>query len=156
MKTKTFAEDEVVDFGIQMSEMLETLEAKNIFHGNISPKNIFVTADGRYKIGGFTDFEGKIADTSFVAPEVYKQENVDYTTDIYSVGIIMYAMCNGGKIPFESDSCDRKNACEERFSGKAVTAPSEGDEKLKSVIVIACQPNNTCLLYTSPSPRDCS
>lgn len=143
MKTKTFAEDEVVDFGIQMSEMLETLEAKNIFHGNISPKNIFVTDDGRYKIGGFTDFEGKIADTSFVAPEVYKQENVDYTTDIYSVGIIMYAMCNGGKIPFESDSCDRKNACEERFSGKAVTAPSEGDEKLKSVIVIACQPNNT-------------
>lgn len=142
MKTKTFAEDEVVDFGIQMSEMLEALEAKNIFHGNISPKNIFVTADGRYKIGGFTDFEGKITDTSFVAPEVYKQENVDYTTDIYSVGIIMYAMCNGGKIPFESDSCDRKNACEERFSGKAVTAPSEGDEKLKSVIVIACQPNN--------------
>ena len=60
MKTKTFAEDEVVDFGIQMSEMLETLEAKNIFHGNISPKNIFVTADGRYKIGGFTDFEGKM------------------------------------------------------------------------------------------------
>ena len=55
MKTKTFAEDEVVDFGIQMSEMLETLEAKNIFHGNISPKNIFVTADGKYKIGGFTD-----------------------------------------------------------------------------------------------------
>lgn len=143
MKTKTFAEDEVVDFGIQMSEMLETLEAKNIFHGNISPKNIFVTADGKYKIGGFTDFEGKITDTSFVAPEVYKQENVDYTTDIYSVGIIMYAMCNGGKIPFESDSCDRKNACEERFSGKAVAAPSEGDEKLKSVIVIACQPNNT-------------
>lgn len=142
MKTKTFAEDEVVDFGIQMSEMLETLEAKNIFHGNISPKNIFVTADGRYKIGGFTDFEGKIDDKSYIAPEVFRQENVDYTTDIYSVGIIMYAMCNGGKIPFESDSCDRKNACEERFSGKAVTAPSEGNEKLKSVIVIACQPDN--------------
>lgn len=142
MKTKTFAEDEVVDFGIQMSEMLETLEAKNIFHGNISPKNIFVTADGKYKIGGFTDFEGKIDDKSYIAPEVFRQENVDYTTDIYSVGIIMYAMCNGGKIPFESDSCDRDSACKERFSGKAVTAPSEGDEKLKSVIVIACQPNN--------------
>lgn len=143
MKTKTFAEDEVVDFGIQMSSLLETLEAKNIFHGNISPKNIFVTADGKYKIGGFTDFEGKIDDKSYIAPEVFRQENVDYTTDIYSVGIIMYAMCNGGKIPFESDSCDREKACEERFSGKAVTAPSEGDEKLKSVIVIACQPNNT-------------
>ena len=142
MKTKTFAEDEVVDFGIQMSSLLETLETKNIFHGNISPKNIFVTADGKYKIGGFTDFEGKIDDKSYIAPEVFRQENVDYTTDIYSVGIIMYAMCNGGKIPFESDSCDRDSACKERFSGKAVTAPSEGDEKLKSVIVIACQPDN--------------
>lgn len=142
MKTKTFAENEVVDFGIQMSSLLETLEAKNIFHGNISPKNIFVTADGRYKIGGFTDFEGKIEDKSYIAPEVFRQENVDYTTDIYSVGIIMYAMCNGGKIPFENDSCDRDSACKERFSGKAVTAPSEGDEKLKSVIVIACQPDN--------------
>lgn len=142
MKTKTFTEDEVVDFGIQMSSLLETLETKNIFHGNISPKNIFVTADGKYKIGGFTDFEGKIDDKSYIAPEVFRQENVDYTTDIYSVGIIMYAMCNGGKIPFESDSCDRKKACEERFSGKAVTAPSEGNEKLKSVIVIACQPDN--------------
>ena len=70
MKTKTFAEDEVVDFGIQMSSLLETLEAKNIFHGNISPKNIFVTADGKYKIGGFTDFEGKIDDKSYIAPEV--------------------------------------------------------------------------------------
>lgn len=142
MKTKTFAEDEVVDFGIQMSSLLETLETKNIFHGNISPKNIFVTADGKYKIGGFTDFEGKIDDKSYIAPEVFRQENVDYTTDIYSVGIIMYAMCNGGKIPFESDSCDRDSACKERFSGKAVTAPSEGNEKLKSVIVIACQPDN--------------
>lgn len=142
MKTKTFTENEVVDFGIQMSELLETLETKNIFHGNISPKNIYVTADGKYKIGGFTDFEGKIDDKSYVAPEVFRQENVDFTTDIYSVGIIMYSMCNGGKIPFESDSCDRNSACEERFSGKAVTAPSEGDEKLKSVIVIACQPGN--------------
>lgn len=142
MKIKTFTENEVIDFGIQMSSLLETLETKNIFHGNISPKNIFVTADGKYKIGGFTDFEGKIDDKSYIAPEVFRQENVDYTTDIYSVGIIMYAMCNGGKIPFESDSCDRKKACEERFLGKAVTAPSEGNEKLKSVIVIACQPDN--------------
>ena len=142
MKAKTFTENEVIDFGIQMSSLLETLETKNIFHGNISPKNIFVTADGKYKIGGFTDFEGKIDDKSYIAPEVFRQENVDYTTDIYSVGIIMYAMCNGGKIPFENDSCDRDSACKERFSGKAVTAPSEGDEKLKSVIVIACQPDN--------------
>ena len=129
MKTKTFAEDEVVDFGIQMSEMLETLETKNIFHGNISPKNIFVTADGKYKIGGFTDFEGKIDDKSYIAPEVFRQEHGDYTTDIYSVGIIMYAMCNGGKIPFENDSCDRDSACKGKILGQGCYRTVRGRRK---------------------------
>ena len=33
-----FNEDEVVDFGIQMSEILEKLEANNIYHGDIKPR----------------------------------------------------------------------------------------------------------------------
>lgn len=143
MNTKQFTENEIVDFGIQLSSILETLETKKIFHGNISPENIFVTDDGKYKLGGFTDFESKIENTSFLAPEIYRRDNADYTTDIYSVGIIMYAMSNGGKIPFENENTDRKTASEERLSGKAIPAPSDGDEKLKSVIVIACQPENT-------------
>ena len=142
MKSKDFDENKVLDFGIQMSAILERLESKNIFHGNINPDDIFVTFDGKYKLGGFSDFENKIDDRSFIAPEIYKKENADFTTDIYSLGLIMYSMSNNGKIPFENDEVSKDDAVKMRFDGKAVTAPKNGSEKLKSVIVIACQPNN--------------
>lgn len=142
MKSKDFDENKVLDFGIQMSTILERLESKNIFHGNINPDDIFVTFDGKYKLGGFSDFESKIDDMSFIAPEIYKKENADFTTDIYSLGLIMYSMSNNSKIPFENDEVSKDDAVKMRFDGKAVTAPKNGSEKLKSVIVIACQPNN--------------
>lgn len=142
MKSNDFDENKVLDFGIQMSAILERLESKNIFHGNINPDDIFVTFDGKYKLGGFSDFESKIDDMSFIAPEIFKKENADFTTDIYSLGLIMYSMSNNGKIPFENDEVSKDDAVKMRFDGKAVTAPKNGSEKLKSVIVIACQPNN--------------
>lgn len=142
MKSKKFSESEVIDFGIQMSAILEKLESKNIFHGNINPNNIFRSFDGKYKLGGFSDYESKIDDMSFIAPEIFRKENADFTTDIYSLGLIMYSMSNNDTIPFESAETNRDEAIKMRFDGKAVTAPKKGNEKLKSVIVIACQPNN--------------
>jgi serine/threonine-protein kinase len=142
LKTKSYSEAEVIDFGIKLSEILETLESKNIFHGNLTPENIFVANDDSYKIGGFSDFESKIEDLSFVAPEISRKENADFTTDIYSLGLIMYYMCNNNKLPFEKDGTDKKSALDKRIGGGSISAPENGSEKLKSVIVIACQPNN--------------
>lgn len=142
MKKKSFSESEIVDFGIQLSEILEMLESKNIYHGNITPDNIYLADDGKYKLGGFSDFEGTINELTFVAPEIYRKDSPDFTTDIYSLGLIMYAMSNNNKMPFENDDNNKQSAVEDRLSGKAVTAPVNGGEKLKSVIVIACQPSN--------------
>lgn len=142
MKSKEFDENKVLDFGIQMSAILERLESRNIYHGNINPDDIFITFDGKYKLGGFSDFESKIDDMSFIAPEIFKKESADFTTDIYSLGLIMYSMSNNGKIPFENDEVGKNDAVKMRFDGKSVTAPKNGSEKLKSVIIIACQPNN--------------
>lgn len=138
-----FNEAEIIDFGTQMNEILESLEKNNIFHGNICPENIFVTSDGRFKIGGFSDFESKVCDLSFVSPEINSNKAPDFTTDIYSIGLIMYAMCNDGKIPFESDTVSTSEAIEMRMNGKVVPAPKHGSDKLKSVIVIACQSENS-------------
>ena len=142
VRSKPLSDAEIVDFGIQLSTILEKLEQDNIFHGNINLENIFVTSDGKYKLGGFSDFEGKISDMSFVAPEIYKKENPDFTTDIYSLGLIMYFLSNNNKLPFENDTTDKNAAIKQRFEGKSVSAPVNGSEKLKSVIVIACQANN--------------
>lgn len=142
LRTKKFSEDEIVDFGIQMSSALESLEAKNIFHGNLSPENIYLDNDGTYKIGGFSDFESRIRDFSFVAPEIYKKEDADFTTDIYSLGLIMYYMCNDNKLPFEDESTDKNAAVEKRLAGSDVSTPANGSDKIKSVIMIACKSDN--------------
>lgn len=139
---KQLNDNEIVDFGLQISEILDKLESANILHGNIKPENIFITPEGQYVLGGFTAFEGDTKDLSFIAPELYEGGQPDYTTDLYSLGLIMYTMANDGKLPFETDGKDRAAAIEKRFSKAAVTAPVHGSEKLKSVIVIACQPEN--------------
>lgn len=139
---KTLGDAEIVDFGLQISEILEKLEQNNILHGNIKPENIFVNADGRYVLGGFTAFEGTADDPAFLAPEMQQGKQPDYTTDIYSLGLIMYTMVNGGKLPFESDTTTHADAVRRRLTASAVPAPAGGNEKLKSVIVIACQPEN--------------
>lgn len=142
MESNTFTDDEVVDFGLQMGDMLEKLENNNMLHGNINPSNIFVTDDGRYKLGGFVDAEGFVDDLSYIAPEIQSNGKPDYTTDIYSLGLIMYAMKNGGKLPFETETGSRETATEHRLQGRTVTPPAEGSQKLKSVIMIAIQPQN--------------
>ena len=139
---KTFDDNEAVDFGIQMSNLLDKLERSNIFHGNIRPENIYLAKNGRYQLGGFTAFENNVEDMTYSAPELSEGKQPDYTTDIYSLGLIMYEMSNGGKLPFEEETGNRKAATQERLSKASVTAPVNGSEKLKSVVMIACQPDN--------------
>ena len=135
-----FDNAEIVDFGLQISEILEKLEKSNILHGNLKPENVFINAEGKLLLGGFTAFDSNAEDLSYTAPEMYAGEQPDYTTDIYSLGLMMYAMANAGKLPFENEGLSRSAATEKRFSKVTVPAPSGGNEKLKSVIVIACQP----------------
>lgn len=142
MRSKTFTDDEITDFGLQMAEILAFLEENNIFHGNIRPENIFVTDDGKYKLGGFSDFECKATDLDFSAPEVAEGRNPDLTTDIYSVGLIMYCLANNKALPFEGGLTTKAEAVKMRTEGAAITAPANGNEKLKSIIIIAIQPKN--------------
>lgn len=142
LKTTNFDEKKIVDFGIQMSGILEALESKNIYHGNVSPDNIFVTKDGVYKLGGFSDFESRITDLSFIAPEIYRKEDADLTTDIYSLGLIMYTMCNNDRLPYQANGVSTKEASEKRFELGDFNAPENGSRELKSVIMIACKSEN--------------
>ena len=142
MKDRQYTDDEVIDFGLQMSEILEKIEGAGIFHGDIKPSNIFVTEDGKYKLGAFMDAESTDDDAYFAAPEMQKGDNADFTTDLYSLGMIMYSMCNSGRLPFEGDGVSSDEATDRRLSGEAVPAPQNGSQKLKSVIMIAIQPEN--------------
>ncbi len=135
-------EREIVDLGIQIGEALEKLEDNKIFHGNISPKNIYVTPDKKFKLGGFCDFENDPENFDYAAPEIPNNKPADFTTDLYSLGLVLYSLSNNGKLPFEGNGLSRSEAVNKRLSGETISAPENGDQKLKSVVMIACQPDN--------------
>lgn len=52
----------------------------------------------------------------------------------------MYCLANDKALPFEGGLTTKSEAVKMRTDGTAITAPKNGNEKLKSIIVIAIQP----------------
>ncbi len=117
--------EKAIDIGIQLAEGLNAAHKKGIVHRDIKPSNIVISKDGYVKILDFglakpylyeddgndssmDNYEitktGIIVGTvSYMSPEQAEGEKVDYRSDIFSLGIILYEMFTGKK-PFEGRS----------------------------------------------------
>lgn len=91
--------EDALIISIQISELLKFLHENNFIHGNLNPKNIKITADNKIFVTGlfipfskslFANFENYC-----VSPEQIKFENDAPSSDIYSVGALLYKMING-------------------------------------------------------------
>ena len=106
--------DVAIRVAIKVSTALECAHKNNIVHRDIKPHNILVTSDGTVKV---TDFGiAKSMDSSTIAhtntiigsahyfsPEQAKGGYMDFKTDIYSLGVVMYEMLTG-QVPFDGDT----------------------------------------------------
>ena len=116
---------EVLDISIQIASALTAAHSSNIVHRDIKPENVIVRPDGLVKILDFglaklieqkaIGFEastvrqnqtakGVILGTiNYMSPEQAKGERVDATTDIFSLGVVIYEML-AGRTPFAGGS----------------------------------------------------
>jgi serine/threonine protein kinase len=78
-----------------------------IVHRDVSPTNILVTTEGQVKIVDFgiaraqaelRDEVGVVGKASYMSPEQVKGEGVDYRSDIFSLGIILYELTLGQRL----------------------------------------------------------
>ncbi|MDO4816427.1 MAG: protein kinase [Bacillota bacterium] len=157
--------DDIIRLGIDICKALELCRRNNIIHRDIKPENVFISENGRFKLGDFgiaktvektTGGLSKKGTYTYMAPEVYKGEKYGPGVDIYSLGIMLYRYLNHNRTPFLPDFpqpikyIDRETAMARRISGEEIPAPANADAELAAVILKACAYNPKGR-YSSPT-----
>ena len=147
-----FAEQEVITLGKDISKALILCRDKNIIHRDIKPQNIFVTENGVYKLGDFgtartVEYNSggmRIGTYNYMAPEVFNNEEYDFTADIYSLGLVMYWLMNERRLPFQPmppsvpTPVEMDTAMRRRLNGESLPDPVRGSRGLKQIVLKAC------------------
>ena len=146
-----FTEEQVIKLGSDICDALALCRMNSIIHRDIKPQNIFVSDDGEYKLGDFgiartmehTASGTKIGTYKFMAPEVYNNQPYNATVDIYSLGLVLYWLLNGRRMPFLKpgviNPSEEEEARRRRFAGDAIPAPVYGGRELQRIVLKACE-----------------
>ncbi|ERI06339.1 Stk1 family PASTA domain-containing Ser/Thr kinase [Atopobium sp. oral taxon 810] len=102
----------VAQIGSQIAQALSVAHRHDIIHRDIKPQNIMVQPDGNIKVMDFgiaraknshlTTDNSVLGTAHYVSPEQTQGKPLGPTTDIYSLGVVMYEAATGS-VPFDGD-----------------------------------------------------
>ena len=137
-----------VNLAMDLCSALIDLRAAGLIHRDVKPSNIYLNAQGHFLLGDLGI--AKIDDlkyctmpesmlSSYSAPELFSLlGTIEPTTDIYSVGLILYRIFNGNHAPFEDENTSAKAADRRRVTGEALPVPMYADYEISEIILKAC------------------
>lgn len=151
--SRKLSEEEVIKLGCDICSALEICGQRNIIHRDIKPENIFINDFGHFKLGDFgiarkmENVSGGLSQKgtfNYMAPEVATSNNYDARVDTYSLGIVLYRLLNGNRLPFLDteqqlmNPNERKNAVDRRLRGERLPAPCDASPAMADLILRAC------------------
>jgi len=100
-------------YSIQICNALDIAHSNNLIHRDIKSQNIMITEEGSVKVADFgiaktiaydlTKTISILGTAHYISPEQAQGRLLDYRTDIYSLGIVMYEMLTAD-LPFRGGS----------------------------------------------------
>src|SRR6266545_3240067 len=102
-----------IDYARQILQAIGFAHRNGIVHRDIKPHNVVVGRDGRLKVTDFgiarsgasqmTEVGSIIGTAQYLSPEQARGAPVDQTSDLYSVGVVLYELLTG-EVPFAGET----------------------------------------------------
>jgi eukaryotic-like serine/threonine-protein kinase len=100
-----------MEVAVRIAEALQTAHERGIVHRDIKPRNILLVDSGHVKVADFGIARATEATTisnpgdilgsaKYMSPEQATSERVDPTSDLYSLGVVLYELLTG-RVPFD-------------------------------------------------------
>jgi serine/threonine-protein kinase len=106
-------QERVIDTGTQILEAAGFAHRHGVIHRDFKPHNVIVDEQGHAKVTDFgiaragasemTETGSIMGTAQYLSPEQAQGHAVTATSDIYSIGVMLYEML-AGRLPFEGDS----------------------------------------------------
>ncbi|KFU90146.1 Serine/threonine-protein kinase Nek3, partial [Chaetura pelagica] len=110
---KLFPEDTILHWFVQMCLGVKHIHDKHVLHRDIKSKNVFLTQNGKVKLGDFGSARllahpasyacTYVGTPYYVPPEIWESMPYNNKSDIWSLGCILYELCTL-KHPFQANS----------------------------------------------------
>ncbi len=107
------SEERAVDLGVQVLEAAGFAHAAGVVHRDFKPQNVIVDEHDQLKVTDFgiaragtseiTETGSIMGTAQYLSPEQAQGHAVTETSDLYSIGVMLYEMLSG-ELPFDGDS----------------------------------------------------